>query len=326
MQAFILRVAPGEIDKMPEALKNNHIIIGWSNAEGLLDKHLDWDAFRELVRVAYYQKDKTLHRAGAAAGHMWRFIHEMETGDLVVLPHGSEFYVAEVAGEAFYVQNKQSEGSAYRRPVKWLNSKQPIPRSYAKSALISRMKTQGTSAWATDLLDEIRECLTIATSGATPDFHSDLQSSLTSQALNELREGRIDSFGFENLIKNMFQNLGATETRVIPRNQDKGADVVATFLVAETFPLIVAVQAKHWQPDPPVDRHAIDQLVSGMGPENADLGMVITTGAFSDDAVRAAKEYLYSAGKKIELVDGEQFAKMIVEHGTPMCQERCRFG
>ena len=316
MQAFVLRVAPSEMDRVPEALESNQIIIGWANADGLLDKQLDWAGFREIVRATYYRDDKTLHRAGAAAGHMWRFIREMEAGDLVVVPYGSEFYVAQVAGEAIYLQDKQSEDTAYRRPVKWLNAKQPIPRSYAKSALISRMKIQGTSASATDLLDEIRDCLDIATSGATPSFHSDLQTSLITQALNELQKGRIDSFGFENLIKNLLQSLGAKEARVVPRSQDKGADVVATFLVAEIFPLVVAVQAKHWQPEPPVDRQVIDQLVSGMEAESADLGMVITTGTFSDDAVRAANECLESVGKKIELVDGEQFAKMIVEHGT----------
>jgi len=316
VQAFVLRVAPSEIDRVPEALESNQIIIGWANADGLLDKQLDWAGFREIVRATYYRDDKTLHRAGAAAGHMWRFIREMEAGDLVVVPYGSEFYVAEVAGEATYLQEKQSEDSAYRRPVKWLNAKQAIPRSYAKSALISRMKIQGTSASATDLLDEIRDCLDIATSGATPSFHSDLQTSLITQVLNELQKGRIDSFGFENLIKNLLHSLGAKEARVVPRSQDKGADVVATFLVAETFPLVVAVQAKHWQSKPPVDRQVIDQLVSGMEAESADLGMVITTGTFSDDAVRAANECLESVGKKIELVDGEQFAKMIVEHGT----------
>ncbi|WNK19589.1 restriction endonuclease [Halomonas piscis] len=308
MQAFVLRVAPSEIDRVPEALEFNQIIIGWANADGLLDKALDWVGFREIVRATYYRDDKTLHRAGAAAGHLWRFIREMEAGDLVVVPYGSEFYLAEVAGEAIYLQGKQSEDSAYRRPVKWLNTKQPIPRSYAKSALISRMKIQGTSALATDLLDEIRDCLDIATSGASPSFHSDLQASLITQALNELQKGRIDSFGFENLIKNLLQSLGAKEARVVPRSQDKGADVVATFLVAETFPLVVAVQAKHWQPEPPVDRQVIDQLVSGMEAESADLGMVITTGAFSDDAVRAANECLESVGRKIELVDGQQFA------------------
>lgn len=316
MQSFILRIAPSEIDRVPEALEDDQIIIGWAYAEGLLDEQLDWNSFREIIRARYYQDDKTLHRAGAAAGHMWRFIREMDTGDLVVVPYGSEFYIAEVVGDAIYIPYKQSEDTSYRRPVKWLNAKQPIPRSYANAALISRMKVQGTSATATDLLNEIRECLNIAASGATPSFYSDLQSSLIAQALNELRQGRIDNFGFENLIKNLFHNLGAKEVRVVPRSQDKGADVVATFLVAETFPLIVAVQAKHWQPEPPVTRHVIDQLVSGMEAETADLGMVITTGSYSNDASLAAKEYFENTGNKIELVDGEQFAKMIVEHGT----------
>jgi len=316
VQAFVLRVAPSEIDRVPEALDNDQIIIGWANAEGLLDESLTWSAFRKKIRTTYYPNDKILHRAGAAAGHMWRFIREMEAGDLVVVPYGSVFYIAEVSGDAVYLHEKQSEDSAYRRPVKWLNDKQPIPRRYAQSALISRMKIQGTSASATDIIDEIRECLNVAASGATPSFHTDLQSTLVTQAVNELRQGRLDSFGFEHLIKNLLRSLGAKEARVIPRSQDKGADVVATFLVAETFPLVVAVQAKHWQPNPPVDSPVIEQLVSGMEAEGADLGMVITTGAFSDDAVSSAKEFLESAGRKIELVDGEQFAKMLVEHGT----------
>jgi len=64
MQAFVLRITPSEIDRVPEALESNQIIIGWANAEGLLDKKLDWAAFRELIRNAYYRNDQTLHRAG----------------------------------------------------------------------------------------------------------------------------------------------------------------------------------------------------------------------------------------------------------------------
>ena len=36
-QAFVLRIAPGGIDKVPEALACNEIIIGWALAKGLLD-------------------------------------------------------------------------------------------------------------------------------------------------------------------------------------------------------------------------------------------------------------------------------------------------
>jgi hypothetical protein len=32
------------------------------------------------------RRRKTLRKAGAAAGHMWRFVGEMKVGDLVVTP------------------------------------------------------------------------------------------------------------------------------------------------------------------------------------------------------------------------------------------------
>jgi predicted Mrr-cat superfamily restriction endonuclease len=315
VNAFVLRIAPSKVDRLPEALETNQLIIGWANATGLLDTSLTWHEFREIIRSKYYAKDTTLHRAGAATGHMWRFIREMKRGDLVVVPYGNAFYVAEVLGDAFFVAEKQVEDSAYRRPINWLNDKQHIPRSHAKAALISRMKIQGASAWASDLLDDIKECLEIADSGIVPSFHKDLQSRLVTQTLDELRSGRLDSFKFEHLIKNLLLNLGAKEATVVSRNQDYGADVVATFLVADTFPFVVAVQAKHWQPEPPVERDVINKLVSGMEAEDADLGMVMTTGTFSNDAVNAAAEYLEDSGKKVELVDGEQLAKMIVEYG-----------
>ena len=152
---FVLRIAPGGGDRVSEALENDHLIIGWAEAKGLLDQELEWEGFREIIRKAYHPNDENLRRAGAAGGHMWCFIRAMKTGDLVVVPHGSEFYVGEVTDPAFYDESKVGEDSAYRRPVKWLNDKDPIPRAIAKSALVSRMKTRATSANATDLVEEI---------------------------------------------------------------------------------------------------------------------------------------------------------------------------
>jgi predicted Mrr-cat superfamily restriction endonuclease len=64
----------------------------------LLEPDLSWEKFREIVRRAYYLEEATLRKAGAAAGHMWRFIRDMRRGDLVVAPWGREFFVAEIAG------------------------------------------------------------------------------------------------------------------------------------------------------------------------------------------------------------------------------------
>ena len=314
-QAYILRISPSGIDQMSEALSSEQIIIGWSNAAGLLDTKLSWEEFREIIRNEYYKNEASLRKAGAAAGHMWRFIREMNKGDLVVAPYGSDFYVAEVIGSATYNKDKMTDDTAYRRSVKWLADKKPIPRSLAKSALISRMKIQGTCASASDLIEEIKECVNLLKLGEKPTFQTDLQKRLVKAALDELRDGRMESFGFENLIKDILLGLGAEDARVIPRSQDKGADIVATFLVAGAFRQVVSVQAKHWQPEPPVDLDVVNQLISGIEVESADLGMIITSGTISDEAVKAAEKFYEEKGIRIEMVDGEQFSKLLVEHG-----------
>ena len=314
-QAFVLRITPSGFDRVGEALSSNQIIIGWAEARGLLDENLSWEEFRRILSDRYYADEKNLRRAGSAGGHMWRFIREMKKGDLIVVPHGAEFYVAKVAGPATHDEAKVEEDIAYRRNVNWLNDKQSIPRSLAKSALISRMKTQGTCAYATDLLPQIKECLNLSKSGAKPTFQSDLQLRLIQETLDELQSGRMDSFGFENLIHDVLRGLGADEARLVPRSQDKGADIVATFKVAGAFRQILAVQAKHWRPDPPVGTDVVEQLIRGIEAESANLGMVVTSGTVSDEATSMAEQYFEEKGIKIELVDGEQFAKLIVEHG-----------
>jgi len=188
-QAFVLRIAPNGIDRVALALGENVAIIGWC-APALMDPSLDWKAFREIVRTKFYSKDDNLRRAGAAAGHMWRFIREMKVGDLLVTPHGSGFYVGRIAGPAFHLPEKVKEDTAYRRRVEWLNGKRPIPRETARAALQSRTKVQGTSADATDLLSEIMECLGDAERKENRTFAEDLKARLAKEALEEMRSGR----------------------------------------------------------------------------------------------------------------------------------------
>lgn len=315
-RAFILRIAPSRVDRLREALDADQIIIGWSGAgEALLDQSLTWGDFREIVRRTCYTNEDSARKVGQGSGHLWRFIREMDKGHLVVVPYGSDFYVAEVTDRASYDPAKASDDTAYRRNVVWHNQKQPIPRALARSALISRMKIQGTCADATDLIDQISECLNRAKSGDTPTFKTDLQAQLVAKTLEVLRGGFIESFGFENLIAEVLEGLGAVETLVIPRNQDKGADVVATFRVAGAISQRVAVQAKHWQPEPPVGTDVVEQLIRGLEAEGADLGMVVTSGTIAPEAVKAAEKYYEEKGIRIELLNGEDFAKLIVEAG-----------
>jgi hypothetical protein len=88
------------------------------------------------------------------------------------------------------------------------------------------MKTKGTCADASDLVEEIKECLTLARQGARPTFKADLQVRLIRQVLAELQSGRIENYGFERLIREVQLKLGAEEARIVlPRSEDKGERV-----------------------------------------------------------------------------------------------------
>ena len=313
---FVLRISPGEVDRVPEALEKDHLIIGWAEAKGLLDPNLNWVRFREIIRRVYHANDENLRKAGMSSGHVWRFVHDMDIGDLVVVPYGSKFYVGEVLGPAFYDESKVDDDSAYRRPVKWLNNKLGIPRTTAKSALVSRMKTRGTCANAGDLVDQIAECVTLAARGEKPTFEQDLQVRLVKGTLDELRSGRIDSYGFERLIETVLSGLGAVDTKIVPRSDDKGIDILATFRVASTFRLVVGIQAKHFHAEPPVGVDVVEQLITGIqeGGEDVTHGVVVTSGTFSPEATARAEDY-GAKGIPIELIDGDQLAALIVQHG-----------
>ncbi|QVW25635.1 restriction endonuclease [Pseudomonas hormoni] len=58
-----------------------------------------------------------------------------------------------------------------------------------------------------------------------------------------------------------------------------------------------------------------EQLIDGIEAANANLGMVITSGTIAESAVKAAEEYAEATGIQIELVDGDQFAKLLIEQG-----------
>lgn len=169
----------------------------------------------------------------------------------------------------------------------------------------------------TDLLEQIKDCVEISKNADAPSFENDLEGILVEKSLEELQSGRMEERGFERLIEKVLGGLGAVKTRIVPRNKDVGIDIYATFLVAGIFQQVMGVQAKHFRPAPPVSADVVDQLIRGIeeGGEEVTLGMVITSGTFDSEATDRAEQYRGKKGIPIELVDGEQFAKLIVEHG-----------
>jgi hypothetical protein len=167
-QAFVLRIAPSKTDRVPEALRDSELIIGWSHASGLLDPSADLARFREVIQKTYHHGEPNELKAGKGAGSMWRFVREMRLGDIVLVPHHKDLYVGRVAGPAYHDPGKIAEDTAHRRPVEWLNGGAPLPQSLASAELQARIRRPRALSPASDLIADVLALPIAWTSDPTP--------------------------------------------------------------------------------------------------------------------------------------------------------------
>ena len=109
--------------------------------------------------------------------------------------------------------------------------------------------------------------------------------------------------------------MGAVEVKRVPRRSDQGADVIADFQLMGGLLVTVGIQAKFYQPGKPMGKDAVDQLAKALQAGVAEMGLVITTGDVSEEAYRAAEEYLNRENLRIVILDGRELAELIVDKG-----------
>ncbi len=72
----------------------------------------------------------------------------------------------------------------------------------------------------------------------------------------------------------------------------------------------IHVQAKRWQHS--VGRPVVAEFVGNLAPHQSRKGVLITTSTFTQDATR----YVQQLGQRVVLIDGQQLATLMVEHGV----------
>ena len=313
-RAFIFRIKEYKKRSVELALKHDKLYAGWSKIN-LTDSNLTFDDFKSQIQKTFYKKGEE-RRVSVNAGNIWRFINEMNEGDYVIVPHHSSFYVCQVLGSAEYVEEAIAYDAAHQRSVKWLNNKQPIPRVRAAAKLQLRMKARQTCIRAFDLVDEIERTLK-----EDSTFNEELQDKLVTITQKEIVMGKMNDWDFEKLIKTILTNLTKGEVDIIPRQLDKGVDIIAKISIADIGEYTLAVQVKHH--DPTVgftDTKAIDQLIEGMLFEGADIGWLVSSGKFSDSMYDYKNAKEDEEGLKIDLIDGKDLAEIIIRNGIAIIQ------
>jgi len=117
---------------------------------------------------------------------------------------------------------------------------------------------------------------------------------------------------FERLVVDLLVRMGYGGTRqdagqAIGKSGDEGIDGI---IKEDRLGLdIVYIQAKKWEQ--PVGRPEIQKFAGALQGKRARKGIFITTSAFTSNA----REYVSYIESKIVLIDGEELAQLMIDHG-----------
>lgn len=297
----------------------------------------DWD--EEMIALFGY---KSKSRFG-----LWHFLHEMKPGDRVLVPSYKEFSIYEIASEPklirevnavdlktwnntpvekkdnfLFVDDNKIDLGFFRRVKLHQGAKNISRADYADSDLTARMKTRWTNAEISGL----EESINTAISHHKEDKPLSLHSSIMEQAgelvleniYKELNPGK-----FEQLVKWYFRKIGAIDASIPSKmgEAQEGAadvDVIATF---ESIKTLVYVQAKFHGTESETNEWALEQIKEYRKNQLLDddyskiYWVVSTAKEFSEECVNLAKEIRQEMRMSLSLINGEEFARMLIDAG-----------
>ena len=308
----------GHGDIVKYGLEANRIAVGYSEVPGLIEIADDQYAIREAIKKAYFWNNR---KAGKSAGELRRFLGGMQQDDLVLVPHGNDVHLAKVAGPPGFDEN-MPEGAAYYRDVEWLNGKEPFPR-HGLASPIQHHVGPGTRNTLREV-PQIRSQVKALEEGRVhtdKTFQDNLRKCLEKNAMDVLKNGNMNPKDFEYFLYDLFTRLFGAIGNRRSGSSDKGADIVLDILPPhDLLASKVVIQAKyHVAKGRITGKDAVDQILDGMDAEEADLGIVITTGEF-DDAAKDACEKANPEDHRANVLlwDGPMLAKVIVESGLEL--------
>lgn len=253
---------------------------------------------------------------------MFKFLHEIKAGDIVVYPSKADRMVniGRFKGKAIYVEGDPDEYLT-KQIVEWLKR---IPRDEFSQAALHEIGSFLTMfrvrRYANEFLAKINLALP-ETANAFSEAQSDQQDEIadddtatvsaaiqaeasTSDFIIKRLMTELTGHQFEEFIAHLLECMGYT-ARVTPKSGDGGVDVIAHMDPLGFQPPIVKVQCKRTTGQTP--RPDVDQLLGTLG--DGEYGLFVNLGSFARGAVELERNRA-----KLRLINGEQFVELVFEH------------
>jgi restriction system protein len=300
--------ARGEADGL--FLKNNQIGIA---ASEIADDASSLPAARAAFKEAFARSapDAAPASIPISAGQLYRFVHEISIGDIVVYPRKIDRTLrwGEVVGP-YVFESDPGAAFAHRRGVRWLHK---LSRdAFTQGALYelgSVLTLFEVKAFAEEFREKFEERAdpsneTAATGdGSEGKIARDIEET-TRDFISKRIKADLKGYALEPFVAALFRAMGYNALAT-SKSHDEGVDVIAHRDELGIEPPIVKIQVKAHEANIGADRvKAFYAMV-----QERDVGIFITTGDYTTHAADFAK----SRGN-LKLIDGQGFVDLTRRH------------
>lgn len=287
-------------------LKNSCIGLGWTAMGDLSKLNTDREAFKSAVLEKY--PEKTAGAVSNNAGQLFRFVHEMKNGDIVVYPskRDRQIHIGKIAGDYKY-DSKKEPGYPHVRPVKWL--KEISRTKFSQGALYeigSAMSFFQVKTYADEFLSAlegeiqptpVKKDITVVE--VSKNIEENTRDFIIKQLAQELKGHPLSDF-----VAHLLETMGY-KTRISTEGPDGGIGIIAHKDELGFEPPIVKVQVKSSEGSigDPIASALYGKVASG------EYGLLVTLGKFTSQA-----KHFEKSKSNLRLIDGDELVSLILEH------------
>ena len=302
MKVFVLRADYG---RYTDTFKNNNYIgIGWF--EEINPLQINWDLTdKDFLKERYRNKypDDANMRVNQNVGQIFRFVNDMNIGDIVISPYNTnDLLIGKISSE-LYIENDNTSPYPWRKKVDWL--KDDINRHTFSNPLQNTLRSSLT-CYEVKQRDEIFETLGFD----VPKSKIQKEIKFDSKSVYELIRQKfleLDATEFELLVSYLLRTLGFEPTQEIGKVGDGGIDFEGVLDVNGIASVNLQVQVKRY------DNSSIGEkeIRSFRGALKQDYqGCFITLSKFQKKAIESSSKEGY---KGIQLIDGNKFIELFIQ-------------
>ncbi|MCK6548447.1 restriction endonuclease [Myxococcota bacterium] len=288
-------------------LEQKVIALGWAKVVDLSTLKPEREVFKAKIAELYPDK-----KAGAipnAAGQLFRFVHEVKVGDLVLYSSKTtrQIHLGIIEG-AYTYEPSAIDAYPHRRRVKWLRA---VSRTKFTQGALYELGSALSFFQVKTYADEYRA----ATKGQVPTtvpeessetlrYHAEEIEATTRDFILKQLAKELKGHPFQEFVEEILQLMGY-RTRGSPEGTDGGIDIIAHKDELGFEPPIVKVQVKSTEGS--VGDPVVSALYGKVGPN--EFGLLVTLGTYTNQARAFGR-----SKTNLRLIDGTELVELVLRH------------